>query len=102
MKRLVVAGACALALFTGGCLTAADSRVGQLADRISPHCTELQLATLVADAFAGDKLRVALAAGRATVEAYCTKPPRTVAELTIFIGEVVKARQAIDAAKRAA
>lgn len=102
MKRLFGAAALACALAAGGCLTAIDSRIAEISDRLSARCAELQTAALAVDLFAPEKVRAAAAQGQAVLARFCASPPRNAAELALAIAETIRAQQALDAAKRGA
>lgn len=101
MKRLTLAAlAVACSLTLGGCLTAVDRKIAEVSDKLAARCVELQTATAVVDLFAPEKVRIAIANGRAVIATFCAAPPRSAAELAIATGKVLEAVQAIETAKR--
>lgn len=100
MKLHVLAAAavaCSIAL--AGCQTL-DTRIAETSDRLASRCSDLKAAIIVVDFFAPEKLRAAVRQGEVVLNTACAKPPRSVADLTIAVGETIKALQAIDVAKR--
>lgn len=100
-NRILAAGAFACALTLGGCLTSIDARIAEISDRLAARCVELQAAAIAVDLLAPEKVRTAVADARGVFDRFCATPPRTSAELLIAIADVIRAKQAIDVAKRA-
>ncbi|AZO77460.1 MULTISPECIES: hypothetical protein [unclassified Bosea (in: a-proteobacteria)] len=100
-NRILFAGAVACALALGGCLTSIDAEIAKISDRLAARCVELQTAVTAVDLLAPEKVRAATADARGVFDRFCAKPPRTSAELLIAIADVIRAKQAVDAAKRA-
>lgn len=99
-SRLILAGALACAFPLGGCLTSIDGRIAEVSDRLAARCVELQSAALAVDLLAPEKVRAAVSEAREVFDRFCAKPPRTSAELLVAIADVIRAKQAVDAAKR--
>lgn len=99
MKRFVLALVALGSLALAGCQTL-DTRIAEVSDRLATRCADLKTAIVVVDLFAPEKLRAAVAQGDAVLTTFCAKPPRSAAELAIATGEIIKALQAIEAAKR--
>lgn len=102
MKRLFGALALTCALAAGGCVTAIDTRIAEVSDRLAARCLELQSTGLAVDLLAPETVRAATVDARAVFDRFCAQPPRTSAELLVAIADVIRARQAIEAAKREA
>ena len=102
MKNVLaaVAVACALA----GCkpLADLDNRVAETSSSLAARCGELKTAVLLVDVFAPESVRAAARKGEVALNRFCAKPPTTVAELTIAVGEIIQAQQALAAAKKGA
>lgn len=98
--RLILAGALACAIPLGGCLTAIDAEIATISDRLAARCVELQTVVTAVDLLAPETVRSATADARGTFDRFCAKPPRSSADLLVAIAEVIRARQAVDAAKR--
>ena len=98
-SRLFAAGALACALYA--CQTIAiDGRIAEISDRLAARCVELQTAGLAVDLLAPERVRVAVSDARTVFDRFCAKPPRTSADLLVAIADVIRAKQAVDAAKR--
>lgn len=99
--RIVLAGALGCALALGGCLTSIDAEIAKVSDRLAARCVELQTAVTAVDLLAPAKVRTATAEAREVFDRFCAKPPRSSADLLIAIADVIRAKQAVEAAKRA-
>ena len=96
-RRISIALIATIAL--AGCQTL-DTKIAEVSDRLATRCGDLKAAIVVVDLFAPEKLRAAIGQGEVVLNTVCAKPPRSAADLTIAIGETIKALQAIEAAKR--
>lgn len=99
-NRIILAGVVACALALGGCLTTIDAEIAKISDRLAARCVELQITANAVDLLAPEKVRSAAADARAVFDRFCAKPPRTSADLLVAIADVIRAKQAVDAAKR--
>lgn len=100
MKKTVLV-AIAFAGLLAACQTI-DARIAEISDRLAARCVELQSAVAVVDLVAPENVRSAVGQGRIVFDRFCAKPPRTAAELAMAIGEILQAKQTIDAAKKGA
>lgn len=100
-NRTLSAGAVACALALGGCMTSIDAAIAKISQRLAARCVELQTAVTAVDLLAPEKVRAATADARGVFDRLCARPPRTSAELLVAIADVIRTKQADDAAKRA-
>lgn len=97
--------AIALLLFSlalAGCQTLADidARVAQASDKLAARCVELKALVVAVDVLAPQRVRDAVAVATPIFDQACANPPRTLTDVLIMTAEVIRAKQAIEAAKR--